>query len=188
MEIRRWIAGRWAVGLIAACFLMVATGWSEDTPAHIPVAHGTTLDGTVVVLPDALKGKTAVLVVGFSHASQGQVTNWGRLITAAYGKTAGLTYYEIPMLGGAPKMLRGMIVKSVGKSVPAAEKPHFLPLTEDDKLWRAIAHYDKSDDAYLLLLDTDGTVRWQTQGEPTDAAFADFKKQLNGLLATTGAL
>jgi hypothetical protein len=167
--------------------MVASTAWSEDAPAHIPEAHGTALDGTAVVLPDALKGKVGVLVVGFSHASQGQVTNWGRLITADYGTTPGLAYYEIPMLGGAPKMLRGMIVKSMAKSVPAAEKPHFLPLTEDDKPWRRVAHYDKADDAYIVLVDGDGAVRWQTQGEPSDAAYAGFKKQMDGLLATTGA-
>ena len=187
MDIRCWKLRRWAWAAITACTLTFATGWSEDTPAHVPVAHGTTLDGTAVVLPDALKGKVAVLIVGFSHASQGQVTNWGRLITADYGKSPRLAYYEIPMLGGAPKMLRGMIIKSMGRSVPAAEKAHFLPLTEDDKPWRALARYDKSEDAYLLLLDSDGMVRWQTQGEPTDAAYAGFKKQLDGLMAATGS-
>lgn len=166
---------------------MAASALCEDASANIPVAHGTTLDGTPVVLPDALKGKVGVLVVGFSHASQGQVMNWGRLIEADYGKTPGFAYYEIPMLGGAPKMLRGMIVKSMAKSVPGPEKTHFLPLTEDDSPWRKVAHYDRSDDAYLLLVDADGVVRWQTEGDATDAAYASLKKQLDGLLATTPA-
>jgi hypothetical protein len=86
MDIRCWRARLWAMIVIAACSL---TGRSEDTPAHIPVAHGTTLDGTAVVLPD--------------------------------------------------------------------------------------------------VLDTNGTVRWQAEGEPTDAALAEFKVQLDSLLVTTGA-
>ena len=90
----------------------------------------------------------------------------------------------VPMLGGAPKMIRGMIIKSMGKAVPAAEKPHFMPLTEDEKPWRAVAHYDKSDDAYLLLVDDEGAVLWQTQGEASDAAYANLKKKLDGMLST----
>lgn len=137
-----------------------------------------------MALPDALKGKIGVLVVGFSHGSQGEVSNWGRLITAEYGQNRGVEYYEIPMLGGAPKMLRGMIVKKMGSSVPAAERPHFLPLMDDDKPWRAAAHYDKADDAYVLVVDGDGLVRWQTQGDATDAAWSGFKREMNVLLAT----
>src|SRR5579872_5064114 len=88
---------RWAASAAVAVLMVASTAWSEDVPAHIPVAHGTTLDGTAVVLPDALKDKVGVLVVGFSHASQGQVTNWGRLLAADYGKSTSLAYYEIPM-------------------------------------------------------------------------------------------
>jgi len=173
--------------LVTACGLASLPASSEETPARIPAAHGTALDGTAVVLPDVLKGKVGVLVVGFSHASQAQVMNWGRLITADFGKSPGLVYYELPMIGGAPKMLRGMIVKSMGKAVPADERPHFVPLVEDDKPWRAVAKYWKPDDAYLILVDGDGTVRWQVEGEATDAAYAGLKKKLNELLATSDA-
>jgi hypothetical protein len=178
---RRWIASA------AAGFLLPAgMGPAQDKAAKIPVAHGTSLAGTAVVLPDALKGKMCVLVLGFSHGSQEQVANWGRLITADYGQAQGLVYFEIPMLGGAPKMIRGMIIKSMGSSVPAAERPHFIPLTEDDKPWRAVAHYDKANDAYVLLVDGDGIVLWQTQGDPTDAAYFAFKKKLDGVLGAGG--
>jgi hypothetical protein len=113
--------------------------------------------------------------------------NWGRLITADYGRSPGLDYYEIPMLGGAPKMLRGMIIKSMGKSVPADQRPHFMPLVEDDKPWRTVAKYWKPDDAYLLLVDGDGVVRWQIEGDATDAAYARLKEQLDGMLTTVGS-
>jgi len=173
--------------LAAACSLAALPTRSEDAPARIPATHGTALDGTAVVLPDVLKGKVGLVVLGFSHASQTQVMNWGRLITADYGKASGLAYYEIPMIGGAPKMLRGMIIKSMGKAVPADERPHFVPLVEDDKPWRAVAKYWKPDDAYLILVDGDGTVRWQVEGDATDAAYAGLKRKLNELLAAAGA-
>src|ERR1019366_7351699 len=150
---------------VAAVFVVATPGRTQDPNAQIPAAHGTALTGTAVALPDALKGRVGVLVVGFSHASQGQVSDWGRLITADYGQNQGVEYFEIPMLGGAPKMLRGMIVKSMGKSV------------------RAAAHYDKADDAYVLVVNGDGLVRWQTQGDATDAALSSLKRELNGLLA-----
>jgi hypothetical protein len=42
---------------------------------HIPASHGTTLTGTTMSLPEVLQGKVGVLVVGFSHASQGEVSS-----------------------------------------------------------------------------------------------------------------
>jgi hypothetical protein len=144
----------------------------------VPKSQGTTLAGTPVTLPDALNGKFGVLVVGFSHASQGQVAAWGRRLAADYGNSQDVTYFEIAMLAGAPKMVRGMIVKSMGKSVPQEERPHFLPMMEGEPDWRAVAHYNKPDDASVLIVDETGTVRWQTEGKATDAAYADLKKNL----------
>jgi hypothetical protein len=167
--------------------ILVALGLVMSCPqargqVTIPKAHGTTLAGTTVVLPDALNGKVGVLVLGFSHGSQGLVAAWGKRLAADFGKSAGVAYYEMPMIGGAPRMIRGMILKSMGKSVPEAEQPHFLPLMEDDKPWRAVVHYSKADDAYVLLVTGDGTVLWQTEGDATDKAWGNLKPRLEKLL------
>jgi hypothetical protein len=160
---------------------MVCAGARAQTT--IPKSQGTTLAGTAVALPDALKGKAGILVVGFSHASQGQVSTWTRLLEADYGKSNDITYFAIPMLAGAPKMVRGIIRKSMASSVPFEQRPHFLPITEGEPAWRAAAHYDKPDDAYVLLVDSAGTVRWQTEGEATDMAYAEMKKNLRVVTA-----
>ena len=154
---------------------------------HIPTARGTTLTGTDMALPNSLNGKIGVLVVGFSRASGEQISDWGRLIEAQYGQSRELTYFEIPMLAGMPKLLRGMVIKQMSSTVPGPERAHFVPLTEDDKPWRAVARYDKADDAYVLVVNGGGVLLWQTEGEATDAAWADFKAKLKGLLAPLAA-
>ena len=169
---------------IALVSVMAAPAWCQDSGARIPAAHGATLSGAAVALPDALKGTVGVLVLGFSHGSQEQVANWGRLLAAQYGQSPQVRYFEVPMLAGAPKMLRGMIVKSMGKGVPAMQRSHFLPI-EDDRPWRSIAHYDKADDAYVLVVEGDGVVRWQTQGDATDATWGNLKQRLDQLLAAS---
>ncbi|HKO19724.1 MAG TPA: hypothetical protein VJU82_12645, partial [Acidobacteriaceae bacterium] len=72
---------------------------------RVPATHGTSLTGTAITLPDSLKGKINIIVVGFSHASQEQIANWGRLIAADYGKSVVIDYFELAMLANAPKML-----------------------------------------------------------------------------------
>lgn len=145
---------------------------------HLPATHGTTLAGSEVIFPDALKHNVDIIVVGFSHSSQEQVANWGRLIAADYGKSPDVNYFELAMLAGAPKMLRGMIIKRMGSSVPFDERDHFIPVLEGEPAWRAVAHYNKPDDAYLLLVDKKGIVLWQTEGEPTDALYASFRQEV----------
>lgn len=180
MSIRKWAMFSVVLGVAMFC-----SGGLAQTV--VPKSQGTTLAGTPVVLPDALKGKVGVLVVGFSHASQGQVGAWARRLAADYGRSQDVMFLEIPMLAGAPKMLRGMIVKSMGKSVPEAERPHFLPMMQGEPAWRAVAHYDKPDDAYVMLVDGTGAVRWQTEGDATDAAYGELKKNLGAVMATNSA-
>ncbi len=174
----------WPVALL---FLVATMGRTQEPAAHIPTARGTTLTGVEMALPNSLHGKIGVLVVGFSHASGEQIADWGRLIEADYGKSPGLVYFEMAMVASSPKMLRGMIVKSMASAVPAAERSHFVPLAEDDKPWRAVTHCDEANDAYLLVVDGNGRVVWQTQGDATDAAYAEFKKALDGFLGAAGA-
>jgi hypothetical protein len=162
--------------------LIASVAASSQDATHIPVTHGTTLSGTQVTLPDALQAKLNIVVIGFSHASQEQIGSWGRLIAADYGKSTDINYFELAMLARAPKLMRGMIVKSMGSSVPFDERAHFIPVMEPDQPWRTVAHYDKSDDAYILLVDSKGTVLWQTEGEPSNAAYGAFKNQVTKTL------
>jgi hypothetical protein len=175
----------WAVLWVALLAAMLPVGSRAQT--HVPETHATSLTGTAVALPDALKDKVSVLVVGFSHTSQQQVASWGRLLAENYGDSHGVAYFELAMLAGAPKMLRGMIVKQMTSSVPYPQRPHFLPVMEGEPAWRAVAHYNKPDDAYVLIVDGAGGVLWQTEGEATDAAWAELKKNLAGLTIPTSA-
>lgn len=149
---------------------------------HVPPMHGTALSGDQITFPDALTGKVNVVVVGFSHSSQGQLSNWGRLIQADYGRSTDVNYFELAMLAGAPHMLRGMIIKRMGSSVPFDERPHYIPVLEGEPAWRATAHYDRPDDAYVLLVDRTGLVLWQTEGEATNQAYASLKEHVKDIL------
>ena len=155
--------------------------------ARIPATHGTTLAGAQVTLPDALKAKVNIIVIGFSHASQEQIANWGRLIAADYGKSTDVHYFELAMLAAAPRMLRNMIIRRMTSSVPFEERSHYIPVLEGEPAWRAIAHYDKPDDAYVLLVDKEGLVLWQTEGDATDLAYRNFRQELEKRLRPTEA-
>ena len=176
----------WVAGVVAAVALCISAGRAQEPAAHIPEAHGTTLAGTAASLPEAVNGKSGVLVLGFSKVSQRQVAAWGKRLTADYRQSASVVYFQVPMLGGAPRLLRGMIVRQMSGSVPEEERSHFLPLVDNEAAWRTVARYAKPDDAYVLLVDGEGVIRWQIEGDATDVAYGALKQGLERLLASQG--
>jgi hypothetical protein len=173
-----------SISLWAVFALAIATmGWpnisgAQSTARTIPAAKGTTLAGIPVVLPGAVNGKVGVLVVGFTRPSQTQVQAWGKRLAMDYAASSGVVYYEMPVLASAPSLVRVTIEEEMKMSLPAAERAHFLPLTQNEAGWLAATHYVQGDDAYVLLIGGDGIVRWQTRGAVTDANYAELKGKI----------
>jgi hypothetical protein len=145
------------------------------------MTHGTTFAGTQVTLPDDLRGRVGVLVLGFSKSSGDVCGGWGRRLAQSYRESSGVMYYQMPVLASVPKFIRGVVVKSIRSSIPEAEQTHFLPMFSDEPEWRKVTRYANADDAYVLVVDGDGRVRWQTSGKVTDAGFAALKEQVDAL-------
>src|SRR5215475_4502185 len=161
-------AGRLSLGL-ALLVMGAAVAWSQS--ARIPPIHGTSLAGTSITLPDDLRGRLGVLVLGFSKSSGDVCKGWGKRLAESYRDSPEVTYYQMPVLESVPKLVRGMVVKSIKSGVPEAEQTHFLPVFSDEATWRKIAHVGNFDDAYILVIGGDGKVLWQTSGKVTDAGF-----------------
>jgi hypothetical protein len=150
---------------------------SSAAAVSIPEVHGTTFAGETVALPDALRGKVGVLIVGFSQASRTEASDWGHKFADDPQRPAGLAYYEMPVLESVPRLLRGFVLKRIKESVSQRGQAHFLPVLEHEAEWKQVAGYSKPDDAYLLVVDGTGVVRWRTEGPLTDAAYAEVKRQ-----------
>ena len=164
--------------VLAVFIAPVALAAGINPGPQIPSVHGTTFSDSRVDLPEDLQGKVGILVVGFSTSSRDGVTDWGKKLAADYADSPTVTYYAMPMLASVPKMMRGMVQNRIKSSVSDRGKPHFLPLIDNEMSWRALAHYNKPDDAYILLVDGNGRVRWQSQGLPTEETYAALKQQV----------
>ena len=166
-------------GLILGIVLsLVSLTVAEAQNLRIPTTHGTSLAGTSVTLPDDLRGRVGVLVLGFSKNSGDVCKGWGQRLAASYRDSRDVTYYQMPVLEAVPKMIRGMVVKGIKSGVPEAEQAHFVPVFGDEKEWQQIAHYANADDAYVLVVDGEGRVQWLTSGTVTDTDFAALKQRV----------
>ena len=149
--------------------------------AAIPALRGVALNGDPVRLPEALKGKVGVLVLGFSQSARGQVTAWATKIAADYRDVSGVAYYELPMMGSVPRVLRGLVLRKISSDVPERAKRRFLPVYDHEPEWRAAARFGRAEDAYVLVVDENGVVRYNTQGDASERAYAEVKKRVEGM-------
>jgi hypothetical protein len=156
----------------------VAQAAVADANVRIPAVHGTTFSDAKVDLPEDLHGRMGILVLGFSQGSREAVTAWGKRLAVDYYDSPNVLYYEMPCLASVPKFMRGFVAGRIKASVSDRGRPHFLPLTDDEPSWRALARYSAPDDPYILLIDGAGTVRWQTHGPPSDATYTALQQQI----------
>jgi hypothetical protein len=150
------------------------------TPACLaqsfPATAGETLSGKHVVLADAVRGHTTILVAGFSREGGAGTGDWVKTIHAdpAFAKA---TVYPVAMLAGAPAFIRGMIRSGMKKGLSAAEQDRFVVLTEDEQLWRTYFDVTTDNEPYVALLDAQGKVLWRGHG-----AAAQIEPQLKSAL------
>jgi hypothetical protein len=169
---------------------LVALSWlaanDRSMAARIPEVHATSFSNEAVNLPEGLKGKVGVLVLGFSRDSREGDSAWGKRLAADYRESPTVVYYEMPVLAAVPRMVRGLVVKSIKSSVPASEQARFIVILENEAAWKTVTHYGRPDDPYVLVVDSQGSVVWQTQGAPTEAAYAALKQHVEALRAQLG--
>ena len=163
--------------LLAGPLFLLAT----PAPPTVPAVHAQLLTGEAVNLPADVHGRPTIIVIGFSQGSREQVAAWGRRLAPDYRDAQDVAYYEVAELESVPRLLRGYVMKKIRETVPERAQPHFLTVTEHEAEWKATAGFSAKDDAYLLLIDPSGQVRYTTHGATSDAAYAELKQRLEAL-------
>ncbi len=173
--------------ILGSAVLLMSSTATRAQNVRIPQTHGTTLANTPIALPDDLHGRVGVLVLGFSKSSGDVCKGWGQRLAESYRDSHEVAYYQMPILESAPKLIRGMVVKSIRSGVPEAEQQHFFPVFSDEAAWQKVTRYGNAEDAYVLVVDAQGIVRWQTSGKVTDAGFTALKQQVEAARAESGS-
>jgi hypothetical protein len=148
----------------------------------MPRIEGESFAGQKVVLPDAARGKVAVLIFGFTKASKEPTSAWAGKIHSEFGTRSGFELYQLPVLESVPRFIRGMVISSIRKGVPEGMRAHFVPILQNEAELKKLVNYKETDDAYLVVLDPDGQVVLQRHGPFSEAAYGEFRTGLQALL------
>jgi hypothetical protein len=174
----RFLCNATLVFVLAGCLFPSVNATAQQFP-HLQEDN---LAGRQVTLPDATSGRVSVLVLGFSHASGTPTGAWAKRIQSDFGRSPGFALYQLAVLEAAPRMIRGMIVSSIKKGVPTSQHANFLIVVHQEAELQKLVGYKEADDAYIVVLDRDGKVVYQTHGSSVDPAYTEFRGKLQPLL------
>jgi ATP synthase subunit 10 len=168
--------------VIARITVLACTLLGVAAAQQFPRLQEENVAGQQVVLPDAVRDKVAVLVFGFTRASQNSTGAWVKHLRDDFGKTEGFALYQLPVLEEAPRLIRGMITSGMKKGVPEAERTNFVPVVHNEAELKKLVSYKEADDAYLVVLDRTGKIAYQTHGGPDASGYAELRNRLQNLL------
>jgi hypothetical protein len=149
---------------------------------QFPRLQEDNLAGQQVVLPDASAGTVAVLVFGFSRASQYSTGAWMKRLRNDFGTNLGVSLYQLPVLEDAPRLIRGMITSGMKKGVPENERSNFIPVLHNEAELKKLVNYKEPDDACLVVLDRGGKVVYQANGDADTAGYSELRARLQDML------
>ena len=165
------------LGAVAGLAVVQPVG-AESLP--MPKTQAQSLSGHEMVLPAAIAGHPAVIVIGFSYGSQKAMEHWDKEIGAQVTAERGVPLYNIAVIQDAPKLIRGMITHSMKALVPAAGQDRFVTVVQGQEELKKAVSFSASDEAYVVVLDAAGNIVFYTHGEPSETAKKQVIDQLKG--------
>jgi len=155
-------------------FAVIAAVLAAAMMQPLPPLKGKYLTGRDATLPADCKGKIALLAFGFSYDSRHQVEAWIGRFRKDFGKDSRVTFYEIPVIGGAAQLGKWFIDSGMRRGTPKELHENVITIYGGAGPWKRYLDYKAADDAYLVLLDPSGAVRWAHAGTLTDAAYCEL--------------
>jgi hypothetical protein len=157
------------IGVLAMSAAMLRAQPARDAVRvgdRLPALKGQFLTGREATLPQAASGRVALVAVGFTYQSRFPVEAWGRWYRSTMGARTDLTFFEVPMIGGLATLGRWFIDRGMRSGTPEELHDHVITVYGGTGDWKARLSWSpaRKDDAYLILLDREGIVRWLHHG------------------------
>lgn len=150
---------------------------------RFPVIPTETLDGRPLLLPDAIDGRVGLLVLAFRRSAQSIVDSWMANAMSRFGEHPGFACFEVPMIGGAWRMISGYIDSGMRAGVPPEHHHLVATYYGDASRYRSALGITDSSLAYAYLLDRSGMIVAEGSGETTEAERSEIFALMDKLLS-----
>ncbi len=133
---------------------------------RFPVLKGQALTGRTAALPEAASGRVALVAMGFTYQSRFPVEAWAGWYRRTVGSRADVTLFEVPMIGGLATLGRWFIDRGMRSGTPVELHDRVITVYGGTGDWKRRLSFspEHKDDAYLVVLDGLGVVRWIHHG------------------------
>jgi hypothetical protein len=165
----RVLAPACLVGVLVMATATLRAGAAQEPlrmGERLPELKGQTLTGRTAVLPQASAGKVTLLAMGFTYSSRYAVEAWADWYRTTIDPTTGVAFFEVPMIGGVATLGRWFINKGMRNGTPVELHDQVITVYGGTGDWKQRLSYSPAhkDDAYLIVLDREGVVRWLHHG------------------------
>ena len=147
----------------------------------LPTLKGQLLTGRDAALPQAASGKVTLVAIGFTYKSRIPVEAWAGLVPEdASARVTDVTLFEVPMIGGLATLGRWFIDRGMRSGTPVDLHDRVITVYGGTGEWKRRLSYssEHKDDAYLIVLDREGVVRWLHHGAFDQAQADDLLRVL----------
>lgn len=151
----------------------------------MPSIQGEDLTGKKAQLPAAARGKVTLVAMGFTYSSRYAVEDWVKRYRAEYGKDPSANFFEVPIIGGMARMGKWFIDSGMRKGTAREDHNNVITVYGSSGDWKKMMGFAKDDDAYLLLLDSEGRVQWKHAGKFDEAEWKVLSAKIRDLLKAT---
>ncbi len=171
-----------------ATLLIVAFAAVAPVPALgpgdlMPPLRGVFLSGRKAVLPDAARGRVALVALGFSYDSRFAVEAWTTRFRRDFGADSAATFFEVPMIGGMARVARPFIDGGMRRGTPKALHENVITVYGGASEWKSRLDLRGPDDACVVLLDRAGRVVWRHAGPFREEDYARLATEARRTLA-----
>ena len=146
------------LGLLPCFAFAQALNPGDPLPA---IVADTLSDAKNVSLLDRVKGRPVLVIFSFGKDSSPQVKAYGERAAKDLGNDR---LWQVPVLDGAPRLIRGLILRGMRGDMPKDLHAQTLLLFKDGDLWKKRLRVSSDKHAYLVLLDKDSRIAWLGHG------------------------
>ncbi len=154
--------------VVCLAALWAAAAWGQT---RLPAIDGETLSGKTVSLNTASDGRPFLAIIGFTHGSQKQTKEWSMRVRGQYPA------WSVAVLEDVPRLVRGMAAHGIKSGTPKDQYDHFVLVYKGEKQLKDAVGFDRPDDAYLVVADAAGEIRWKYHGPVNEAAVEELARQ-----------